>query len=263
MSMGINLLQAQASEWALVRRHKSEDTYGIQVAGSIPEKMAQVAKLLDNETSSDFVDLNCGCPIDLLCNQGCGAAMMNKPNKLVACVGQLGKHLNRSVTCKIRVGWDEKNPNAHKIIPQLQKLQCVEKIAAVFIHGRSRLQRYSKLADWDYVLTAAKFQDPTLPILPVIGNGDIMSWQDWKDHQDLVDNHETKDIDTQDIKLTSCAMVGRGALIKPWLPSEIKEKRHIDLSATERLDIIRKYCDYGLEHWGSDQQVGGGVFFLF
>lgn len=80
-----------------------------------------------------------------------------------------------------------------------------------------------------------------------------MSWQDWKEHQSLIDNHESDDIDTQDVKLESCAMIGRGALIKPWLPTEIKEQRHIDLSATERLDIVRKYCDYGLEHWGSDQ----------
>ena len=174
MTMGLNLLQGQVSEWALVRRHSSEETFGIQLAGSVPDQMAKVAKLIENETSSDFVDLNCGCPIDLLCNQGCGAAMMNKPTKLVDVVSSMGKNLNRSITVKIRIGWDEKHPNAHKIIPQIQKLQCSNKIAAVMIHGRSRLQRYTKLADWNYVLSAAQSQDPTLRALPVIGNGDIM-----------------------------------------------------------------------------------------
>jgi tRNA-dihydrouridine synthase 3 len=165
--------------------------------------------------------------------------MMNRPAKLLDVVAAMGANLERSITVKIRTGWDEKNPSAHKLLPQLQKLSCSRKIGAVMIHGRSRLQRYSKLADWDYVLAAAQSQDPTLPLLPVIGNGDIMSWDDWKEHQFLVDNFQSSDPDTESIKLVNCPMVGRGALIKPWLPSELKEQRHIDISATERLDIVR------------------------
>ena len=69
MAMSHNLVQGQASEWARIRRHTSEDCFGIQVAGAQPEHMTKIAKLLENETSSDFVDLNCGCPLDTICNR--------------------------------------------------------------------------------------------------------------------------------------------------------------------------------------------------
>lgn len=69
MAMSHNLVMGQASEWARIRRHPSEDCFGIQVAGGQPEHMTKIAKLLENETSSDFVDLNCGCPLDTICNR--------------------------------------------------------------------------------------------------------------------------------------------------------------------------------------------------
>lgn len=133
------------------------------------------------------------------------------------------------------------------------------------MHGRSRLQRYSKLANWDYILQAAQSQNPSLRRIPVIGNGDILSWEDWRDHQHLLeenlhlvaqrsakvtgfDGAQMQGADASEVEgdkevlgLTNCAMLARGALIKPWLPQEIKEQRVIDISATERLDILRKY----------------------
>lgn len=69
MAMSHNLVLGQASEWARIRRHTSEDCFGIQIAGGQPEHIAKIAKLLENETSSDFVDLNCGCPLDTICNR--------------------------------------------------------------------------------------------------------------------------------------------------------------------------------------------------
>jgi tRNA-dihydrouridine synthase 3 len=76
----------------------------------------------------------------------------------------------------------------------------------------------------------------------VIGNGDIFSYAEY---EEKVLGHPN---------LSKTAMLGRGALIKPWLPSEIKEKRNWDISATERLDILKSFVRYGLEHWGSDLQ---------
>lgn len=76
----------------------------------------------------------------------------------------------------------------------------------------------------------------------VIGNGDIFSYSEYKEK---VLAHEN---------LSPTAMLGRGALIKPWLPTEIKEKKDWDISASERLDILKDFVRNGLEHWGSDQQ---------
>ena len=66
--------------------------------------------------------------------------------------------------------------------------------------------------------------------IPVIGNGDIFSYYDWEDRQRYLQDN----FDNDEIGLCNCAMIGRGALIKPWLPKEIKENRNIDISASER-----------------------------
>ena len=249
MAVSLNLVQGQASEWALLRRHRCETEFGIQVAASQPDHMAQLARLLENETESSFVDLNCGCPIDTITSRGCGSALLTKPKKLVEIVAAMCNNLpSRQVTVKIRTGWDDKNPMAHKLIPMLQKMSR-GRIAAVMVHGRSRAQRYNKNANWDYIHEVARSQDTSLPYLPIIGNGDIFSWEDWKGHLEM-----TQASDDGQPGLCDCAMIGRGALIKPWLPREIKEQRLIDISAPERLEILKTFVNYGLEHWGSDTQ---------
>jgi tRNA-dihydrouridine synthase len=80
-----------------------------------------------------------------------------------------------------------------------------------------------------------------------------MSFQDWADHKNLLYDAKGSGVDTDG--LIDCAMLARGALIKPWLPTEIKSEQHLDISASERLDILKQFVNYGLEHWGSDQQV--------
>lgn len=87
----------------------------------------------------------------------------------------------------------------------------------------------------------ANSQTEEYPKIPVIGNGDVFSYSEYE-----------KKIQTEGVCKT--AMLGRGALIKPWLPTEIKERRHWDISASERLDILKDYVKFGLEHWGTDQQ---------
>lgn len=103
------------------------------------------------------------------------------------------------------------------------------------VHGRSREQRYTKSADWEYIEKCAKAASP----IAVFGNGDILSYDDYAN---LRDTHKT----------IQGVTIGRGALIKPWIFTEIKEKKLLDIRSNERFDILKKYANYGLEHWGSD-----------
>ncbi|CEG43289.1 trna-dihydrouridine synthase 3 [Plasmopara halstedii] len=276
MAMATNLLKAQQSEWALLRRHKSEDVFGVQIAGSFSDQMARVCELLARETDVDFVDINMGCPIDIVCRAGAGSALMTRPPRLLEVVSgaltglELGTRMRTGdiskspgLTVKLRTGWSEKQPNAHKLVPKLQsvrasmayvnaavvtadfRLRATQSIDAITVHGRSRLQRYTKNADWDYIYQCSDAQQDTVdnnpqPHVPFIGGGDVLSYEEFNKH-------------LQNGKLDTC-MLARGALIKPWLPTEIKECRHWDISASERLDLLKDFVRFGLEHWGSDQK---------
>ncbi|DBA04997.1 TPA: hypothetical protein N0F65_006999 [Lagenidium giganteum] len=267
MAMAANLLHAQQSEWALLRRHESEDVFGVQIAGGHGDQMARACELLTRETDIDFIDINMGCPIDVVCRAGSGASLMTRPPKMMEVIsgaltgielGSIGRERGTpGLTVKLRTGWSEKLPVAHKLISKIQrtrasdafmnasvvqnyKLRANQPVDAITIHGRSRLQRYTKNADWDYVFECSDAQDAEKPRIPFIGGGDVLSFEEFNEH--LANG-----------KLETC-MIARGALIKPWLPTEIKERRHWDISASERFDMLKDFVRFGLEHWGSDQK---------
>jgi len=247
MAMCANLLSGQSSEWALLRRHPSEDCFGVQITAAHADQFERCAELLETHTTVDFVDVNMGCPIDLVVDKGAGSALMNRPPKIKGMVAGLTKRLTCPITLKMRIGWNENKPNAHHVINLVEGMgpQHTERISAFMIHGRSRLQRYSRLANWEYINsvaagTAAAEVKP--PSKPIIGNGDIFSYQEWEEHKAKLGS------------VSSCCMLARGALIKPWLPTEIKESRHWDISSTERLGLLKTFVHHGLEHWGSDQK---------
>ena len=243
MAMCTNLLQGMQSEWALVNRHHTEDVFGIQVCGSFPDTMSRAAELLCKDSDVDFIDINCGCPIDLVFNKGCGCALMNRTHRLEGIVRSMSSVMDIPLTLKMRTGVKKTECTAHKLAPKFQDWG----ISALTIHGRSRDHRYTSLANWDYIYDVAKSCRP----LPVFGNGDILSYDDYNRHITLMNEHIRDD--SGEAKLSG-AMIARGALVKPWVFTEIKERRNWDISSRERLDILRKYCNYGLEHYGSDTQ---------
>ncbi|EFB23607.1 hypothetical protein PANDA_017628, partial [Ailuropoda melanoleuca] len=231
MAVCTNLLQGQTSEWALLRRHPCEDVFGVQLEGAFPDTMTKCAELLNRTIEVDFVDINVGCPIDLVYKKGGGCALMNRAAKFQQIVRGMNQVLDVPLTVKIRTGVQERMNLAHRLLPELRDWGA----ALVTLHGRSREQRYTKLADWEYIAQCVTAASP----MPLFGNGDILSYED-----------ANRAMQTG----VAGVMVARGALLKPWLFTEIKEQRHWDISSSERLAILQDFTHYGLEHWGSDTQ---------
>ncbi|KAF9269105.1 FMN-linked oxidoreductase [Marasmius fiardii PR-910] len=243
MGLATSFLSGSKEEWSLVRRHPSEKIFGVQVAGNKPNTLVPTAEILVKECAGniDFVDVNCGCPIDLVFKAGSGSALLDTPGKLGRILVGMNKALGEiPVTVKLRTGVRDGRNNAHKLMPRLVTEWGA---GALTLHGRTRQQRYTKLADWDYIkqcvkAVRAREAEEDLPPVPLYGGGDCFSSQDYWS------NIEQSDVDG--------VMVGRGALIKPWIFTEIRERREWDISARERLEGIRKYAEYGLCHFGSD-----------
>ncbi|KAG6849880.1 tRNA-dihydrouridine synthase 3 [Arthromyces matolae] len=243
MGLATSFLAGSKEEWSLVRRHPSEKIFGVQVAGNKPGTLVPTAEVIAKELGSnvDFVDVNCGCPIDLVFRTGSGSALLDASNKLGKIVVGMNKALGEiPVTIKIRTGVKDGKNNAHKIMP---KAAAEWGASCITLHGRTRQQRYTRLADWDYIkecveAVRAREAEEDLAPVPIFGGGDCYSSQGYWD------NVEKAGVDG--------VMLGRGALIKPWLFTEIKERREWDISARERLDLIRTYAEYGINHFGSD-----------
>ncbi|XP_023554076.1 tRNA-dihydrouridine(47) synthase [NAD(P)(+)]-like [Cucurbita pepo subsp. pepo] len=232
MAMCTNLLQGQASEWALLRRHSSEDLFGVQICGAYPDTVSRAVELIDKECVIDFIDINMGCPIDIVVNKGAGSALLMKPMRMKSVVETASGIVDTPITIKVRTGYFEGKNRIDSLIADIGNWGA----SAVTVHGRTRQQRYSKLADWEYINRCSSLAPDSLQ---VIGNGDVFSYADWNRHK------------VESPKLATC-MIARGALIKPWLFTEIKEQRNWDITSGERLNILKNFVHFGLEHWGSD-----------
>lgn len=238
MAMTTSLLQGQMSEFALLRRHPSETIFGVQLCGSFVDTMTRTVQLLEENFDYDFVDLNCACPIDLVYKKGAGCALTRRTIDFERICRSVSAISTRPITIKLRTGILTNENNAHEIISLAKSWKSPQDenhVVDLFtLHGRSKEMRYSKNADWNYVDQCAQLADP----IPLYGVGDIYSFEDYYQH-------------LNETKVSGC-MIARGALIKPWLFTEIVEQRTWDISSHERFEMLKRYTNYGLEHWGSD-----------
>jgi tRNA-dihydrouridine synthase 3 len=147
VGLATSFLNGSKEEWSLVRRHPSEKVFGIQLAGSKPQTIIPAAEAIARECGDniDFIDINCGCPIDLVFNSGSGSARTPLLSRLISSLdlatvldtaGKLGKMVvglnkvlgNIPVTVKLRTGVKDGKNNAHNLMPRLStewKAGCI------------------------------------------------------------------------------------------------------------------------------------------
>lgn len=177
----------------LMSYDESQRPIGIQLFGEDPEILAKGAQVVEAQ-GADFVDLNFGCPVPKVVKKGAGSAMMKDLQTMQKVLSATVNAVKIPVTIKIRTGWDSSMRNALEVC----NIAYNEGITWVAIHGRTRAQGYSGLADWDFI-SEVKAQSK----IPILGNGDIL----------------TPQAAVSRLKESGCdgVLIGRGALKNPLI----------------------------------------------
>lgn len=210
-----------------------EKPCAVQIFGSEPDVMADMARRLNEYEDIAIIDINMGCPAPKIVKNGEGSALSLKPDLVARIVEAVVKASDKPVTIKFRKGFDDDHINA----VEMGKIAENNGAAAVTVHGRTREQYYSGKADWD-IIKAVKEEVKTIP---VIGNGDIF------EPEDAVNM----------LKYTGCdaVMIGRGCQGNPFI---FKRTLHYintgellpEPAWEERLDMAERHMDLLTDYKG-------------
>ena len=215
----------------LMEIHPEETPVSLQLFGSDPQIISEMAKRIE-ERPFAVLDINMGCPVPKVVNNGEGSALLKNPKLVEEILTALVKAVNKPVTVKIRKGFNDTCINAVEIAKIAESCG----VAAVAVHGRTREQYYSGKADWDII---ARVKDAVK--IPVIGNGDVDSPQ----------------AALELLKHTGCdgVMIGRAAQGNPWIFRDVVsflEQGVIPAPPTnaEKKEIILRHAALQLEYKG-------------
>ena len=170
----------------------------IQLVGGDPAAMAEGARMAE-AAGADLIDLNFGCPAKEVTGAACGSALMRTPDQAARIMEAVVGAVSRPVSVKMRLGWDENSHNAADLARRAEGLG----VAAVTVHGRTRKQFYTGVADWDAVAEVKQ-----AVAIPVIINGDIITAEQAREALSRSG--------------ADALMLGRGVYGRPWLAAHLE-----------------------------------------
>lgn len=231
-----SLLRGSPVEQARLRRWEGEHIFGVQIATNQVEEGLNAIRKLQESAVVQFCDLNCGCPIYDVTRRGLGSSLLRSPQKLHKLVKGMVDGTDLPITVKIRVGCESDTVNVLENVKAIREAGA----AAITIHGRTAQQGYSKDANWGLIQQAvAESREAGFGHIPMIGNGDILTHFEARRRMEDTGVHSV--------------MVGRGALIKPWIFKEFKDNATWSPTARERIEVYRTLANYMKEHFGDDE----------
>ena len=184
--------------WQMLRISKKEHPVAMQLFGHDLDTMVEAAKIIDEHCDCDIIDINMGCPVPKVLKAGAGSNWMREVENSYLVTKAIVEAVKKPVTCKIRLGWDKNNINCIEYAKLMEKAG----VKAIAVHGRTKTQMYEGTADWSYIKKIKESVN-----IPVIGNGDVKSYEDAKRMLDE----------------TGCdaVMIARGALGNPYLFKQV------------------------------------------
>lgn len=214
----------------MAKIHDDERPIVQQIFGSNPERMAEAAKIIERDHHPEGIDINMGCPVYRLVNSFNGAALMKKPELATEIIKKVKEAVTVPVSVKIRAGWDDPKEC-------LEFAKIIEAAGAdlITIHGRTKKQGYSGVADWDLIREMREQVS-----IPVLANGDIF----------------TPQLAFEALEQTKCEgiMIARGALGNPWIFSQIEEilagKEPTRITLEERVRTVKRHAQLHIEQYG-------------
>ncbi|GIN22989.1 tRNA dihydrouridine synthase DusB [Siminovitchia fordii] len=225
MISGKGIVYKNAKTMNLLYIDEREKPLSLQIFGGEKETLVEAAKFVDQNTNADIIDINMGCPVNKIIRCEAGARWLLEPEKIYDMVSAVVEAVNKPVTVKMRIGWDDEH------IFAVENAQAVERAggAAVAMHGRTRVQMYEGHANWDIIREVKQSLN-----IPLIGNGDIETPQDAKRMLD-----ETG---------VDGVMIGRAALGNPWMIYQtVKYLETGELTGEptvrEKMDVCKLHLD--------------------